>query len=72
MLLLLQLFNLSDDETEFQLNHRRSFDDFGGIGVMNDNHDATTLLFFWVIIRKALVIDELFEMFESYLRSQGF
>ena len=38
---------------------------------MNDIPDATTVAFFRERLRKANVIDELFEMFESYLRDQG-
>ena len=34
MLVLQQLFNLSDDETEFQVNDRRSFEEFVGLGVI--------------------------------------
>ena len=36
MLVLQQLFNLSDEEVEFQVNDRRSFEEFVGLGVMND------------------------------------
>ena len=71
MLVLQQLFNLSDEEVEFQVNDRRSFEEFVGLGVMNDIPDATTVAFFRERLRKANVIDELFEMFESYLRDQG-
>ena len=38
---------------------------------MNDIPHATTVAFFRERLRKASVIDELFEMFESYLRDQG-
>ena len=38
---------------------------------MNDIPDATTVAFFRERLRKAGVIEELFEMFEAYLRSQG-
>ncbi len=71
MLVLQQLFNLSDEEIEFQVNDRRSFEEFVGLGVMNDIPDATTVAFFRERLRKAGVIEELFEMFEEYLRSQG-
>ena len=71
MLVLQQLFNLSDEELEFQVNDRRSFEEFIGLGVMNDIPDATTVAFFRERLRKAGVIKELFEMFEAYLRSQG-
>ena len=43
MLVLQQLFNLSDEEVEFQVNDRRSFEEFVGLGVMNDIPDATTV-----------------------------
>jgi IS5 family transposase len=71
MLVLQQLFNLSDQELEFQVNDRRSFENFVGLGVMNSIPDATTVAFFRDRLLKAGVIEDLFEMFESYLRSQG-
>jgi IS5 family transposase len=71
MLILQQLFNLSDEELEFQVNDRRSFEEFVGLGVMNSIPDATTIAFFRERLRNAEVIEELFEMFETYLRSQG-
>jgi transposase len=71
MLVLQQLFNLRDEELEFQVNDRRSFEEFVGLGVMNSIPDATTVAFFRERLRKAGVIEELFEMFEGYLRSQG-
>ena len=71
MLVLQQLFILSDEEVELQVYDRRSFEDFVGLGVMNDISDATTVAFFRERLRKANVIDELFEMFESYLIDQG-
>ena len=37
---------------------------------MNDFPDATIVAFFRERLRKANVIDEFFEMFESYLRDQ--
>jgi hypothetical protein len=36
MLVLQQLFNLSDEELEFQVNDRRSFEEFVGLGVMDN------------------------------------
>ena len=45
MLVHRQLFNLSDAETEFQVNDRRSFEVFVGLGVINNSPDATTLAF---------------------------
>ncbi len=71
MLVLQQLFNLSNDEAKFQINGRQSFENFVGLGVINDIIDALTVVFFRERLRKANVIDDLFEMFESYLKNQG-
>ena len=71
MLVLQQLFNLSDEELEFQINDRRSFEDFVGLGVMNDIPDATTVAFFRERLRKAGGIEELFQQFDGYLHEQG-
>ena len=71
MLILQQLFKLSDEEHEFQVNDRRSCEEFVGLGVMNNIPDATTIAFFRERLQKAKVIEELAEMFETYLRSQG-
>jgi IS5 family transposase len=71
MLVLQQLFNLSDEELEFQVNDRRSFKEFVGLGVKKCIPDATTVGFFRERLRKAGVIEDLFEMFEACLRFQG-
>ena len=39
---------------------------------MNNIPDAIIVAFFRERLRKAGVVEELFEMFEEYLRSQGF
>ena len=52
ILVLQQLFNLSDDDTEFQVNDRRSFEEFVSLVVMNDILDATTIAFFRERLRK--------------------
>ena len=72
MLILQQLFNLSDEEVEFQVNDRRSFEKFVGLDVTSKVPDATTVAFFRERLRKAGVIEETFEMFERFLRDQGF
>lgn len=53
MLILQQLFNLSDEDLEFQVNDRRSFEDFVGLDVMNRIPDATTVVFFRERLRRA-------------------
>ncbi len=71
MLVQQQLFNLSHEEVEFLVNDRRSFEEFVGLGVMNNIPDATTVAFFRECLRIAGVIEVLYEMFEGYFRSQG-
>ena len=51
-----QLFNLRDEDLEFQVNGRRSFEEFFGLGVMNSIPDAKTVAFFRESLRKAEVI----------------
>ena len=45
MVVLQQLFHLSDEEVQFQVNERRTFEKFVGLGVMNDFPDGTTVAF---------------------------
>jgi transposase len=66
MLILQQLFNLSDSELDFQVNDRRSFEEFIGFGIMDTIPDATTVAFFRERLRKASLIEELFERFEQF------
>ena len=68
MLVLQKVFNLIDEEVEFQANDRRTFKEFISLGIMNDIPDATKVVFFRQLLRKANAIDKLFKMFESYLR----
>jgi len=70
MLVLQQLFNQSDEELEFQVNDRHSFEDFIWRGVMISIPDATTVAFFLERLQHAGVIEELFELFDQHLRAQ--
>ena len=53
------------------MNGRHTYEEFVGLGVINDISDTTTAAFFRERLRKANKIDKLFKMFESYLRDQG-
>lgn len=55
MLVLQQLHNLSDGELEFQVNDRRSFERFVGLGAMHSIPDATTVALFKERLRQASV-----------------
>lgn len=56
MLILQQLFNLIDEELEFQINEGRSFEECIGLGVMNSIPDATSVAFLGEWLRKAGVM----------------
>ena len=53
------------------MNDRRTFKVFVGLGVMNDIPNSTTVAFLRERLSKVNVIDERFDMFESYLGDQG-
>ena len=71
MLVLQQLFNLSDQELEFQVNDRRPFEQFVGLDVMDSIPDATTVSLLREHLRQAGVHEESFQMFDRYLNEQG-
>ena len=71
ILVLQQLHNLSDEEVEFQVNDRRSFEKFAGLGVMHSIPDATTVALFRAQLRQAGIFEELFQKFDAYLEEQG-
>ena len=58
MLVLQQLFNLSDEELEFQVNDHLSFEQFVGLGMMHSIPDATTVSLFRERLGQAGVHEE--------------
>ena len=71
ILVLQQLHNLSDEEVEFQVNDRRSFERFADLGIMHSIPDATTVALFREQLRQAGIFEELFQKFAAYLEEQG-
>ncbi|PSO64953.1 MAG: IS5/IS1182 family transposase, partial [Cyanobacteria bacterium QH_2_48_84] len=71
LLVLQHLFNLSDDELEYQANDRLSFMKFLGLGIEDRIPDAKTVWLFRQQLTEQGSIKELFEQFDSYLRQQG-
>ena len=69
ILVLQQLFNLSDEQLEFQLDDRRSFEVFVALDVMNSIPNATTVAFLRERLGGTGLTEELFEMFDAYLHS---
>lgn len=53
------------------MNDRSSYENFVRLRVMNSTADSTTIAFLRERIQKAAVIEEHFEIFESYLNFEG-
>lgn len=72
MLVLQSLYNLSDEQIEYQVRDRLSFTRFLGLGFENRIPDGTTLWLFREKLAKAGLIDKLFERFGQYLEAKGY
>jgi IS5 family transposase len=72
MLVLQALYNLSDEETEFQVNDRMSFGRFIDKGLEARIPDATTLWLFREKLAKAGLIEKLFGRFDQHLEAKGY
>ena len=72
IIILQQLYNLSDDQMEFCLNDRLTFMRFVGLSTSSKIPDAKTIWLFKEQLRKNNVHDELFSMFNNYLESTGY
>jgi transposase len=71
-LILQSLYNLSDEQTEFQIRDRLSFMRFLGLSLGDTVPDAKTIWLFREQLTEAGVIEKAFEQFEAYLCEQGF
>lgn len=71
ILVLQRLYNLSDDQTEYQINDRMSFMRFLGMNLCDKVHDAKTIWKFKNDLAEAKTVDTLFCMFDKYLEEEG-
>jgi IS5 family transposase len=71
VLVLQALYNLSDDQTEYQIRDRLSFMRFLGLDLDQRIPDAKTIWLFRETLAQAHVVETLFEQFETYLASHG-
>jgi len=71
VLILQRLFNLSDDQTEYQINDRMSFMRFLGLSLGDKVPDAKTIWLFRDTLTQVKAIEELFRLFNRQLESQG-
>ena len=71
ILILQRLYNLSDDQTEYQINDRMSFMRFLGLTLEDRIPDAKTIWLFRDNLTKAKIIDTLFSLFQERLEQAG-
>ena len=69
--ILQRLFNLSDDQTEYQINDRISFMRFLGLTLSDKVPDAKTIWLFKETLSKAGAAEELFKLFGTQLENLG-
>ena len=67
ILFLQRLYNLGDDQTEYQINDRLTFMRFLGLSIEDKVPDAKTIWLFRDILTKAGVIRQLFDRFNKQL-----
>jgi IS5 family transposase len=72
IMILHSLYNLSDDQIEFQIRDRLSFMRFLGLGIGDTVPDAKTIWLFREQLTETGLIDPLFEQFDEFLRKNGF
>ena len=71
ILVLQRLYNLSDDQTEYQINDRRSFMRFLGLELCDSVPDAKTIWKFRNDLAQTNAMEELFCFFDKMLESEG-
>jgi IS5 family transposase len=72
LLVLQQLYNISDEELEYQVSDRLSFMQFLGLGLADAVPDATTVWLFRKQLSEQKLIEPLFGQFDEYLIEQGY
>ena len=71
ILILQRYFNLSDDQTEFQIKYRLSFMDFLNLELSDKIPDAKTIWLFKERLSKNGLTEKLFDLFTETLNAKG-
>ena len=71
-IVLCALYNLSNDQVEYQIRDRLSFVRFLGLGFEDKVPDAKTVWLYREQLAQAGMIGTLFERFDDYLKEQGY
>jgi len=72
MLVLQTLYNLSDDQTEFQVRDRLSFQRFLGLAPEDGVPDAKTIWLFREQLARHGLVEKLFDAFDEQLWLAGY
>ena len=72
VLVLQALYNLSDEQTEYQILDRLSFMRFLGLQLHDNVPDARTIWLFREMLIAAKAVEKLFAQFDAMLESAGF
>ena len=72
MLVLQKLYNISDEQLEYQVNDRLSFMQFLQLGIEDRVPDATTVWLYRDQLQKHGLVEDLFETFSRYLEAAGY
>jgi len=71
ILILQRIYNISDDQTEYQINDRLSFQRFIGIQLYDTVPDAKTIWHFREELKEAKILDTIFYRFTEKLEMEG-
>ena len=71
VIILQRAYNLSDEQTEYQINDRLSFQRFLGLDISCDVPDYTTIWNFRETLTNKNLIEKLFNRFNRFLNEQG-
>ena len=70
--MLQSLYNLSDEQVEYQVRDRLSFTRFLRLGIEDRIPDGTTLWLFREKLAEAGLIEKLFDRFDQHLDAKGY
>ena len=71
-IVLCALYNLSDDQVEYQIRDRLSFTRFLGLGLEDKVPDAKTVWLYREQLAQAGMIATVFDTFDAYLKDRGY
>jgi IS5 family transposase len=71
VLILQKIYNISDDQTEYQINDRLSFQRFIGIQLYDTVPDAKTIWHFREALKEANILDTIFYRFTEKLEKEN-